>query len=91
MSTASAASLTASDSDGCAWQMRAMSSDEALNSIATTASEISSEATGPTLGTPNTFIFGFKGVGGTPVGGPDLRGYVYVDEDLNGVRGAAEQ
>ena len=36
--------MVASESDGCAWQMRAMSSDEARNSIATTASEISSLA-----------------------------------------------
>ena len=47
MSTASAASFVASDSDGWAWQMRAMSSALALNSIATTASEINSLTIGP--------------------------------------------
>src|SRR6185503_7008031 len=47
--TASAASFIASDSDGWAWQMRAMSSDAALNSIATTASAIISEAIGPMI------------------------------------------
>src|SRR5690606_40376876 len=52
LSTASAASLVASDSEGCAWQMRAMSSALALNSIATTASAINSLAMGPTMCTP---------------------------------------
>ena len=42
LSTASAASLVASESEGWAWQMRARSSDEAPNSIATTPSAISS-------------------------------------------------
>ena len=46
--------MVASESDGCAWQMRAMSSDEALNAIAITASAISSEAIGPTMCTPST-------------------------------------
>ena len=46
-STASAASFVASDSDGCAWQMRARSSLDAPNSIATTPSAISSDAIGP--------------------------------------------
>ena len=49
LSTASAASFVASDSEGCAWQMRAMSSALARNSMATTASAINSEAMGPTM------------------------------------------
>src|SRR5437667_9363867 len=49
LSTASAASLVASESEGWAWQMRAMSSLDAPNSIATTASEINSDAIGPTM------------------------------------------
>src|SRR5882672_562018 len=44
LSTASAASFIASESDGWAWQIMPMSSLEARNSIATTASAISSEA-----------------------------------------------
>src|SRR5947208_4178473 len=52
LSTASAASRVTSDIDGCAWLMRAMSSDEAPNSIATTASVISSLARPPIECTP---------------------------------------
>src|SRR5437879_41353 len=52
LSTASAASRVTSDIDGCAWLMRAMSSDEAPNSIATTASAISSLARPPIECTP---------------------------------------
>ena len=52
LSTASAASLVDSLSEGWAWQMRAMSSALALNAIATTASAINSEAKGPTICTP---------------------------------------
>src|SRR5450830_1157090 len=52
LSTANAASFVASDSDGCAWQIRAISSEEPRNSIATTASEINSEAIGPTIWIP---------------------------------------
>ena len=48
MSTASAASLTTSDSVGWAWQVRARSSALAENSIATAASAISSDTRGPT-------------------------------------------
>src|SRR5581483_1493983 len=44
LSTASAASCITSESDGCACTTRAMSSELARNSIATTASAISSEA-----------------------------------------------
>ena len=44
LSTASAASFIASDSDGCAWQIMPMSSAAAPNSIAATASAISSPA-----------------------------------------------
>ena len=47
LSTPSAASFIASDSDGCAWQIMPMSSAEPRNSIATTASAISSPANGP--------------------------------------------
>src|SRR5581483_12043746 len=43
LSTDSAASCTASDKVGCACTMRARSSDDPLNAIATTASAISSE------------------------------------------------
>src|SRR5260364_92770 len=51
-STASAASRIASESDGCGWQMRAISSDAALNSIALTASAIKSDALLETICTP---------------------------------------
>src|SRR5690606_8682058 len=54
LSTARAASLTASDRVGCAWQMRAMSSAAPRNSMMVTASAISSEAIGPTMCTPST-------------------------------------
>src|SRR5438105_2376421 len=53
-STAMAASLTASVSVGWAWQVRAMSSDEAPNSIATAASAIMLPASGPRMCTPST-------------------------------------
>src|SRR5260363_38866 len=49
-STASAASRIASESDGCGWQMRAISSDAALNSIALTASAIKSDAQRAAIG-----------------------------------------
>src|SRR4029077_20237670 len=52
LSTPSAASFIASDSDGCAWQIMPMSSAEPRNSMATTASEMSSEAIGPMMCTP---------------------------------------
>src|SRR5689334_2798271 len=52
LSTASAASRITSDIEGCAWQMRAMSSAEAPNSMATTASAISSLARLPIACTP---------------------------------------
>lgn len=69
---------------------------EALNALAAVKAEVYSlgqpnTTDGPRLGTPNTFIFGFKGVGGTPVGGATVVGYVFLDDDLNGVRGATEQ
>src|SRR6185369_12098199 len=51
-STPSAASRITSDIEGCAWQMRAMSSEEAPNSIATTASAMSSLARLPMACTP---------------------------------------
>ena len=46
-STANAASRVASDNVGWAWQMRARSSLAAPNSMATTPSEINSDAIGP--------------------------------------------
>src|SRR5579875_2363466 len=52
LSTDSAASCTTSLRVGCAWTMRARSSDAPLNSIATTASAISSDTTGPHMCTP---------------------------------------
>jgi hypothetical protein len=52
LSVASAASRMTSESDGCGWPMRAMSSAAALNSIATTASAIRSEALEPMMCTP---------------------------------------
>src|SRR6185503_4984131 len=52
LSTPSAASLSASDSDGCACTIMPMSSAEPRNSIATTASAISSPAIGPMMCTP---------------------------------------
>src|SRR6266508_4405218 len=54
LSTASAASFIASESEGCAWQIMPMSSLVARNSIATTASAISSEANAPMMCTPST-------------------------------------
>src|SRR5215210_4332437 len=53
-STASAASFTASVSVGWAWQVRAMSSDDAPNSIATAHSMTRLPASGPTMWTPST-------------------------------------
>src|SRR5215467_3240682 len=52
LSTARAASFIASDSEGCAWQIMPMSSLEARNSIATTASAINSDANAPMMCTP---------------------------------------
>src|SRR5882762_7888754 len=58
LSTASAASFIASESDGCAWQIMPMSSLLARNSMATTASAISSEANAPMMCTPSiTSVF----------------------------------
>src|SRR5439155_113577 len=53
LSTASAASFMASESDGCAWQIMPMSSPLARDSMATTASAISSEAYVQRNGTPH--------------------------------------
>src|SRR5713101_4064636 len=53
LSTASAASFIASESEGCAWQIIPMSSLLARNSMATTASAISSEANAPMMCTPS--------------------------------------
>src|SRR5215813_8030116 len=52
--TASAASFTASVRVGWAWQVRAMSSAAAPNSIATAASAIMLPASGPRMWTPRT-------------------------------------
>src|SRR3954454_23060271 len=52
--TASAASLTASERVGWAWQVRARSSAEPPNSISTAASWIISPASAPTMWTPST-------------------------------------
>ena len=52
--TAMAASFTASLIVGWAWQVRAMSSEEAPNSIATAASAIMLPASGPMICTPST-------------------------------------
>jgi len=52
---AMAASRNASDNVGCAWQVRAMSSDEAPYSIARTASPIISPALDPMMCTPRIF------------------------------------
>ena len=54
LATASAASLTASLNVGWAWQVRAMSSDEAPNSMAIAASAIRVSASGPRMCTPST-------------------------------------
>src|ERR1700689_4626800 len=54
LATASAASLIASVSVGWAWQVRAMSSDEAPNSMAMAASPIMLPASGPRMCTPST-------------------------------------
>src|SRR6185503_16894418 len=52
LSTPSAASFRASDSEGCACTIMPISSAEPRNSIATTASAISSPAIGPMMCTP---------------------------------------
>ena len=52
--TSIAASFTASASEGCAWQVRAMSSADAPNSIAIATSAISSPAFGPIRCAPST-------------------------------------
>src|SRR4029078_6446489 len=52
LSTAKAAAFMASESDGWAGQIMPMSSAEPRNSIATTASAISSPAIGPMMCTP---------------------------------------
>src|SRR6516164_764781 len=54
LATASAASLIASLKVGWAWQVRAISSDEAPNSIATAASPIILPASAPRICTPST-------------------------------------
>ncbi len=54
LSTPIAASFTASDIVGCAWQVRARSSAEPPNSISTAASWIISPAPKPTMWTPST-------------------------------------
>src|SRR5215813_13840756 len=54
LATASAASLTASGSVGCAWQVRAISSAAAPNSMATAASAIMLPASGHRIWTPST-------------------------------------
>src|SRR6266540_5743765 len=51
--------------------------NDALSSLASAGAEIysfgqPSSTDGPTLGLPNTFMFGAKGVGGTPVGAPSI-------------------
>lgn len=53
----------------------AASEDDALMALSDVGAEVyslgqPSSADGATLGVPNTFIFGFAGVGGTPIGGP---------------------
>ena len=53
--TASAASLIASLRVGWAWQVRAMSSAAAPNSMASTASAIKVPASGPMMCTPSTW------------------------------------
>src|SRR6516225_8067124 len=53
-STANAASFTASVNVGWGWQVRAMSSDAAPNSMATAASAIILPASAPTMWTPST-------------------------------------
>src|ERR1700683_1742065 len=54
LATASAASLTASLTVGWAWQVRAMSSAEAPNSMAIAASAIMVSASGPRMWMPST-------------------------------------
>src|SRR5665647_2906915 len=54
LATAMAASLTASGSVGCAWQVRAMSSAEAPNSMASAASAIMLPASAQISCTPST-------------------------------------
>src|SRR5262245_20792649 len=54
LSTASAASFTASFNVGCAWQMRARSSAEPPNAISVTASAIMVPASAPMICTPST-------------------------------------
>src|SRR5690606_14335664 len=54
LSTAMAASCTASDRDGWAWQMRARSSAEPLNSMVSTPSCTSSDTFGPIRCMPST-------------------------------------
>ena len=54
LSTDKAASLTASENVGWAWQVLAISSELAPNSIAIAISAISSPAWGPIKWTPNT-------------------------------------
>ena len=53
-STDKAASLTASENVGCAWQVLAISSELAPNSIAIAISAINSPAWGPIKWTPST-------------------------------------
>src|SRR5262249_11575135 len=54
LSTANAASFTASVNVGWGWQVRAISSDAAPNSMATAASAIMLPASAPTMWTPST-------------------------------------
>src|SRR6185436_13912242 len=67
LSTPSAASFNASDSEGCACTIMPMSSAEPRNSIATTASAISSPAIGPMMCTPRiSSVFALAENGNTP-------------------------
>ena len=80
-STARAASLTASASVGWAWQVRAMSSLLAPNSMATAASAIRSPARGPRMCTPSTrSVFASARILTRPSVWPRARGAAVGDE-----------
>src|SRR5262249_6542759 len=80
LSTASAASFIASESDGWAWQIMPMSSAEPRNSIATTASAISSPANGPMMCTPRISSVSFLDRNLTsPVVSPSARARAFAE------------
>src|SRR5688500_4968717 len=87
LSTPSAASLRASESEGCAWQIMPMSSLDPRNSIATTASAISSPANGPMMCTPRiSSVFACAMTFTSPLVSPRARALAFAENGKTPVR-----